>query len=135
MIWFYKEPSWNDLVLPMLIDELQVPFSRHALTSIDKEVGKKLKWPAFSPYSRKHGIVTVAFDRQDFSEIDRLMLARHSKKSSDNSTTLHYAILPARKKCENTLKIIHTAYETYCDKLCLPRPRHRKRKGRVETVC
>ena len=76
---------------------------------------------------RKHGIVTVAFDREDFSDINTLMLARHSKNSSENSTTLHYT---ARRKCKNILKFINTAHELYCDMLFLTRRRSIKRRGK-----
>ena len=90
-------------------DNQLVPFSYHAFASIDRAFQSAVGWPKFTPYSRKHGLITESYGYSDFTDLDRIILARHTKSSRDNSATLSYAITPAWKKRNNVMKMVKRA--------------------------
>ena len=86
-------------------------FTRNAFTLIDKKWHRFSGWPKASCYSRKHGSITQTFSMKDYTELDRITMARHSKSNSGMSTTLSYAHLPVYRKCENTVRLARHAQQ------------------------
>ena len=81
--WFRRPLTWESFLFPMINRNNEiVPFTKNAFTLFESKFFAQSGVSYHSPYTRKKGAVTLAYTLDDLSDLDKIMLARHSTKRS-----------------------------------------------------
>ena len=79
-LWYGTELTFESLLFPIQNRRgFLVIMTTHCMEAYDASFAKFAKWPAFTLYARKRGLVSEAFLNTNFSEYELCMIGRHTR--------------------------------------------------------
>ena len=76
--WFGRFAMWDEYLFPLINKRGQlVPYTLNAFNLLENKYFKESGVRYRSPYTRKKGTVSLAYDISELTDFDRAMVARH----------------------------------------------------------